>query len=101
MGPVKAGKGWAERVRQARADYQAWQKPTTSPGNVQMAEIMAWLARTLPADAGFCNGAGNYATWLPRFHRSRRHTGHLAPHPGSMGYGLAVPGGQQQLGRQR
>ena len=88
MGPVKAGKGWADRVRQARAEYEDWQKPTVSPGPVQMAEIINWLDRTLPADAVFCNGAGNYATWVHRFHRYRRHSGQLAPTSGSMGYGV-------------
>jgi acetolactate synthase I/II/III large subunit len=88
MGSVKAGKDWAERLRQARADYEEWQKPTTSPGPVQMAEIMNWLDKTLPADAVFCNGAGNYATWVHRFHRYRRHTAQLAPTSGSMGYGV-------------
>src|SRR3546814_8966031 len=34
------------------------------------------------------NGAGNYATWLPRFYRFRRYRSQLAPTSGPMGYGL-------------
>ncbi|TIS61345.1 thiamine pyrophosphate-dependent enzyme, partial [Mesorhizobium sp.] len=33
------------------------------------------------------NGAGNYATWVHRFHRSRRFATQAAPTSGSMGYG--------------
>lgn len=88
IGPVKGPAKWAEAVKQARADYEAWQQPTTSPGDVQMAEIIRWLDANLPADAVFCNGAGNYATWVHRFHRYRRHSGQLAPTSGSMGYGV-------------
>lgn len=87
IGPVD-GRAWAAGTRQARADYEAWQTPTLSPGNVQMAQIVKWLGEALPADAVLCNGAGNYATWLHRFHRYRRHTAQLAPTSGSMGYGV-------------
>ncbi|HEX6957364.1 MAG TPA: thiamine pyrophosphate-binding protein, partial [Ferrovibrio sp.] len=88
IGPVRAGAGWAEQVRQARAEYEAWQEPPVSPGSIQMGQVMRWLDANLPADAVLTNGAGNYATWLHRFHRYRRHTGQLAPTSGSMGYGV-------------
>jgi acetolactate synthase-1/2/3 large subunit len=87
IGPID-GRTWAADTRQARADYEAWQAPVVSPGNIQMTSIMRWLTDTLPADAVFCNGAGNYATWIHRFHRYRRHTAQLAPTSGSMGYGV-------------
>jgi acetolactate synthase-1/2/3 large subunit len=86
MGPVHGG--WADWAAQARADYEAWQQPVVSPGAIQMTTIMGWLDDTLPEDAIFCNGAGNYATWVHRFHRYRRHGGQLAPTSGSMGYGV-------------
>jgi len=35
-----------------------------------------------------CNGAGNFATWVHRFHRYRRFGTQLAPTSGSMGYGF-------------
>ncbi|WP_341702890.1 thiamine pyrophosphate-binding protein [Ferrovibrio sp.] len=89
MGPVK-GKvaGRAAAVKQARAEYEAWQQPGISPGPVQMGAIIQWLDANLPADAVFTNGAGNYATWVHRFHRYRRHSSQLAPTSGSMGYGV-------------
>jgi acetolactate synthase-1/2/3 large subunit len=88
MGPVRGKGDWAAAVKQARADYEAWQKPAVSPGPVQMGEIIAWLDANLPEDAVFTNGAGNYATWVHRFHRYRRHSNQLAPTSGSMGYGV-------------
>jgi len=86
-GPVNSA-AWRDETAVARAEYGAWQQPTRSPGAVQLAEIIRWLDRNLPADAIFTNGAGNYATWVHRFHRYRRHGGQLAPTSGSMGYGL-------------
>jgi len=87
LGPID-GSRWRSETRMARAEYEAWQQPTTSPGPVQMAEIIRWLDANTPADTIFTNGAGNYATWVHRFHRYRRHGGQLAPTSGSMGYGL-------------
>ena len=42
----------------------------------------------LPDDAILTNGAGNYATWVHRFHRFRRFATQAAPTSGSMGYGM-------------
>ena len=53
-----------------------------------MGRIMAWLDERLEHDAVFTNGAGNYATWIHRFHRFRRFGTQVAPVCGSMGYGL-------------
>lgn len=78
-------RGWLEA---ARADYEAWQQPVVSPGDVQMSEIVRWLTANTPPGTTYTNGAGNYATWLHRFHRYRRHGDQLAPTSGSMGYGL-------------
>ncbi|MGC4251079.1 MAG: thiamine pyrophosphate-binding protein [Sphingobium sp.] len=73
-----------------RADFLAWTDPDpiVSPGDFQPARMMAWLRETLPRDAILCNGAGNYATWLHRFHRFERFGTQLAPTSGSMGYGV-------------
>lgn len=49
---------------------------------------MRHLREVLSDDAIITNGAGNYATWVHRFHRFRRHGTQLAPTSGSMGYGL-------------
>ncbi len=87
MEPVDAS-AWAGAADQAHADYLAYTKPVKCPGDVQMAEIIAYLDETLPDDTIYTNGAGNFATWLHRFHRYRKLGTELAPTSGSMGYGL-------------
>ena len=79
---------WAAATAAAHQDYLAWLKPPRSPGEIQMGEIVLWLDRHLPADAIFTNGAGNFATWVHRFHQYRRFGSQLAPTSGSMGYGF-------------
>ncbi|MBP7338075.1 MAG: thiamine pyrophosphate-binding protein [Niveispirillum sp.] len=81
--PARAA--WRES---ARAAYRAWTDDVpANPGPVQMAEVVSAL-RALPSDSIMCNGAGNYAIWLHRFHRYRAYGTQLAPTSGSMGYGL-------------
>jgi acetolactate synthase-1/2/3 large subunit len=53
-----------------------------------MSEVVRWLDAHLPEDAIVTNGAGNYATWVHRFHQYRRFGTQLAPTSGSMGYGF-------------
>ncbi|HWT31902.1 MAG TPA: thiamine pyrophosphate-binding protein, partial [Propylenella sp.] len=79
---------WREWRQAARADYEEWQKPRQVPGALQMAEIAVWLRDNLPVDAVVANGAGNFATWMHRYHRYRRLGTQLAPISGSMGYGF-------------
>jgi acetolactate synthase-1/2/3 large subunit len=79
---------WRRAREQARAEYEAWQKPPRVAGALQMGEIIAWLEERLPPDAILTNGAGNFATWGHRFHRYRRFGTQLAPISGSMGYGV-------------
>lgn len=73
----------------AHQDYLDWSgaRPKT-PGELQMAGVMDWLEANLAEDTICTNGAGNYATWLHRFHRFRRFGTQAAPTSGSMGYGL-------------
>jgi acetolactate synthase I/II/III large subunit len=78
-----------EQAAAAHAEYLAWSTPPgKQPGAVDMGAIMSWLEANLPDDAIMTNGAGNYATWLHRFHRFRRFATQSAPTSGSMGYGL-------------
>ncbi len=75
----------------ANHDYQQWQARKEIPGAVQMWEVMQTLEATLPSDAILTNGAGNYATWLHRFHRyggAGKFRTQLAPTSGAMGYGV-------------
>ncbi|MGA0561079.1 thiamine pyrophosphate-binding protein [Ancylobacter sp. VNQ12] len=77
--------GWREA---ARADYLGWtETPPSNPGAVQMATLVRYL-RDLPRDSIICNGAGNFAIWVHRFHRFRAFGTQLAPTSGSMGYGV-------------
>ncbi len=86
---------WRAWTAQAHADYLANLQPQTLPGPIDMAAIMAVTQRLLPDDAVLTNGAGNFASWLHRFHRyhglARGHKTQLAPTSGAMGYG--VPAG--------
>ncbi len=84
----KAPPVWDAETANLHAAYLDWSTPPkTGPGAVQMGPIMEWLEQALPDDAILTNGAGNYATWLHRFHRFRRFATQAAPTSGSMGYG--------------
>jgi acetolactate synthase-1/2/3 large subunit len=79
---------WADETARLHAAYLDWSTPPeTGPGAVHMGPIMNYLEKVLPNDAILTNGAGNYATWVHRFHRSRRFATQAAPTSGSMGYG--------------
>jgi acetolactate synthase-1/2/3 large subunit len=82
---------WAKAVPEARADFEAWTARREIPGRVQMWDVIDYLNKNLPEDAIWCNGAGNYATWLHRFHKYTGWRTQLAPTSGAMGYG--VPAG--------
>ena len=75
-------------VQDARTDYESWQQRKETPGKVQMWDVMQHLESVLPQDAILTNGAGNYATWVHRFHRYRGFRTQLAPTSGAMGYGV-------------
>ena len=86
------GEEWA---RAANADYRANLEPQALPGEIDMPAIVAVLQKHLPADAVVTNGAGNFASWMPRFfvHHglAKGHNTQLAPTGGAMVYG--VPAG--------
>lgn len=78
----------SDRTEALHEAYLAWSTPpATGPGAVQMGLIMQHLGEVLNDDAILCNGAGNYATWIHRFHKFRRFATQSAPTSGSMGYG--------------
>jgi acetolactate synthase-1/2/3 large subunit len=79
---------WAAPTETLHRNYLEWSTPPeTGPGAVHMGPIMNYLEKTLPEDAIITNGAGNYATWIHRFHRFRRFGTQAAPTSGSMGFG--------------
>lgn len=89
---------WAGRTKTMHAAYLAWSTPPkTGPGAVQMGPIMEWIEANTAKDAIFTNGAGNYATWLHRFHRFQAFNTQAAPTSGSMGYGLPSAVAAKQL----
>jgi acetolactate synthase I/II/III large subunit len=93
-----AAPAWAERTKTMHAAYLAWSTPPKAgPGAVQMGPIMEWIEANTPKDAIFTNGAGNYATWLHRFHRFQAFNTQAAPTSGSMGYGLPAAVAAKQL----
>ncbi|WP_144637940.1 thiamine pyrophosphate-binding protein [Bordetella genomosp. 13] len=98
--PAPAGTpAWAEGTQDMRQSYLKWSDPTAiqTPGKLQLGAVMAHLEDVLPADAIMTNGAGNYATWLHRFHRFTRYGTQLAPTSGSMGYGLPAAVGAKRV----
>lgn len=81
--------GGEGEAAQAHAEYLEWtSSPRELPGAFQYGEVVAWLSSRLPADAIVCNGAGNYAGWVHRYHRFQQFGRQLAPTSGSMGYGV-------------
>ena len=88
----KSTPAWSDRTTELHGNYLEWSTPpATGPGDVQMGPIMSYLETVLPDDAIMANGAGNFATWVHRYHRFRNFATQAAPTSGSMGYG--VPAG--------
>ena len=86
---------WEAWTQAAHLDYEGNLVPQDMPGDINMPTIVKTISQLLPADAVLTNGAGNFASWVHRFHK---HHGlahglrtQLAPTVGSMGYG--VPAG--------
>ncbi len=81
---------WSGAAATAHGDYVVWSDPAPirTAGAVQMSQVMAHLVDVMPADTVYCNGAGNYATWVHRFWPFRAFASQLAPTCGSMGYGV-------------
>ena len=87
LSPVRAV--WQEWTQGARADFEAWQKPVSVPGRVNMSEVVAFLRDRVPPETIVTNGAGNFAIWVHRFYRYTEFRMQLGPTSGAMGY--AVP----------
>ncbi|WP_374332267.1 thiamine pyrophosphate-binding protein [Aestuariivirga sp.] len=94
---------WAGAPKAAHADYLAWSDPSKirTAGDLQMSEVMSHLREVMPADTVYCNGAGNYATWVHRFWPFRAFASQLAPTSGTMGYGVPAAVAAKALQPQR
>ncbi len=90
---------WSESTKTAHADYLNWSNPAQIrvPGNLQMGEVMAHLREVMPTDTIYCNGAGNFATWVHRFWPFKHYGTQLAPTSGSMGYGVPAGVGAKRV----
>jgi len=98
-----AAPSWRAGTTEAHADFLRWSDPAPIriPGPLQMGEVMTHLRDVLPADTIFCNGAGNFATWVHRFWPFTSFASQLAPTSGSMGYGVPAGVGAKRLWPQR
>jgi acetolactate synthase-1/2/3 large subunit len=86
LAPVDSS-AWREQTRIAHEQYLASLEPRATPGELQLAEVVAWLRDNLPADAIVTNGAGNYCIWVNGYYQYRGYRTQLGPTSGSMGYG--------------
>jgi acetolactate synthase I/II/III large subunit len=85
--PLEAPR-WSEWAKAARADYLRNLEPRRLPGELDLAQAMAFLRRRLPPDAVFACGAGNFTVWAHRFYEFSQYRTQLAPRSGAMGYGV-------------
>ncbi len=83
--PVDSG-AWRAQTEIAHAQYLAAQTPPTTPGELQLGEVLVWLREQLPGDAILTNGAGNYCVWVNGYYQYRGWRSQLGPTSGSMGY---------------
>jgi acetolactate synthase-1/2/3 large subunit len=79
----------AAHVASGRQAYELWSESATEvPGDFNLGAAICALRGELADDAIICNGAGNYAVWVHRYHRYNGFATQLAPTSGSMGYGV-------------
>jgi acetolactate synthase-1/2/3 large subunit len=88
LSSLELSRRWTDWRDAAREDIDAFTRPIPVADPVNLSEVVAQMTEALPADAILCNGAGNFAAWLHRFHRHRAWRTQLAPTSGAMGYGL-------------
>jgi acetolactate synthase-1/2/3 large subunit len=86
--PAADSSRWRDWTHEAHADFVSNLEPGRMPGKLDLAEVMAVLRRSLPADAVITNGAGNYSGWVQRYWQYGGFRSQLAPTNGAMGYGV-------------
>ncbi|HZK98850.1 MAG TPA: thiamine pyrophosphate-dependent enzyme [Caulobacteraceae bacterium] len=79
---------WQAWRASGHADWETFTRPVAVDADVNLSEVVAHMAKVLPADAIVANGAGNFAAWLHRFYSHRAFGTQLAPTSGAMGYGF-------------
>ena len=86
--PAIAKPAWAQWTAALRAEYLKTLEPVSSPGQINMSEVVVWLRSRLPEGSIITNGAGNFSGWPQRFHQYTGFRTQLAPTNGAMGYGV-------------
>ena len=90
--PPPANCTWLKSTQEAHQAYEANFERHSLPGQVDMHQVLTLISKHLPADAVLTNGAGNFSTWLHRYHRyhglAKGCKTQLAPASGAMGYGV-------------
>jgi acetolactate synthase-1/2/3 large subunit len=88
LAALPAGPPRSEWVAELAALYAGWKRATEVDRGVNPAEIVIHICAELGDDAILCNGAGNFAAWVHRFHQPTVCGTQLAPVSGAMGYGI-------------
>ncbi|MEG3617940.1 thiamine pyrophosphate-binding protein [Magnetovibrio sp. PR-2] len=88
---AKTNDSWAGWRAQARADLDAWRRPHSIAGPLDLAQCMADLDEALDDDAIVTVDAGNFSGWAQRYLSFAKGRRFLGPTNGAMGYG--VPSG--------
>ncbi|MET0245578.1 MAG: thiamine pyrophosphate-binding protein, partial [Sphingomonas sp.] len=74
---------------EAHAEWIDWNTPRPRDEvQLDLGQCVAAMRERLPADAIFCNGAGNFSGWWHRYWPYAAHPSQLAPTAGAMGYGV-------------
>jgi acetolactate synthase-1/2/3 large subunit len=79
---------WGAWTAAAHADYLENLKPGSSPGPLDMNEVMRVLQAKLPADSIVTTDAGNFSGWVQRYWRHTVFHSLAAPTSGAMGYSV-------------
>ncbi len=91
-GGERAGRQWSREHRAyLRMSQASGPHPGSHPGpggGVHPAEVLAAMARQLPADTVLANDAGNFSVFCHRYWRFDHPRTQLGPVSGAMGYGL-------------
>jgi acetolactate synthase-1/2/3 large subunit len=89
LAPISAPpwRSWTEAAHREFLQFTAIPQNRPQKG-VDLAAVVAHLAKRLPPGTSISNGAGNYTVWVHRFFKYRQLRTELAPTNGSMGYGF-------------
>ena len=101
LSPVGTAPSREEWVRRGRERHERRIAPPKNDAKLDIAGIVSWLSDHLPPDAIVTNGAGNYASYVTRYHQFSVFPTQLAPTSGAMGFGLPAAIAAQLLHPER